>query len=180
MKVYRGAAAAARHYVEADRSRADDYYLAEGNGIAMRMVGGLDKLDQQVRVEHRADMDGETYERWVAGYEVDTGAAKGRLRTDDKGVRFVEVTVNGPKTWSAGSPRTRRPASVHAIARCRSRSNRARPPSYVTSPPAPETRTGTCISRSTPGSSRPARGEDSTPSGSATAWRRSTGSGTRP
>ena len=29
MKVYRGAAAAARHYVEADRSRADDYYLAE-------------------------------------------------------------------------------------------------------------------------------------------------------
>ena len=26
--------------------------------------------------------------------------AKGRLRKDDKGVRFVEVTVNGPKTWS--------------------------------------------------------------------------------
>ena len=45
-------------------------------------------------------MDGETYERWVAGYDVDTGLAKGRLRTDDKGVRFVEVTVNGPKTWS--------------------------------------------------------------------------------
>src|SRR5690348_2018484 len=100
MKVYRGAAAAARHYVEADRSRADDYYLAEACGIAMRMVGGLDQLDQQARVERRADMDGETYERWVAGYDVETGAAKGRLRTDDKGVRFVEVTVNGPKTWS--------------------------------------------------------------------------------
>jgi exodeoxyribonuclease V alpha subunit len=100
MKVYRGAAAAARHYVEADRSRADDYYLAEGSGIAMRMVGGLDKLDQEVRVEHRADMDVETYERWVAGYNVETGAAKGRLRTDYKGVRFVEITVNGPKTWS--------------------------------------------------------------------------------
>lgn len=100
MKVYRGAAAAARHYVEADRSRADDYYLAEGGGIAMRMVGGLDKLDQQVRIERRADMDGETYERWVAGDDVETGAAKGRLRMDDKGVRFVEVTVNGPKTWS--------------------------------------------------------------------------------
>jgi hypothetical protein len=24
----------------------------------------------------------------------------GRLRKDDKAVRFVEVTVNGPKTWS--------------------------------------------------------------------------------
>ena len=45
-------------------------------------------------------MDGETYEQWVAGYDVETGAAKGRLRTDGKGVRFVEVTVNGPKTWS--------------------------------------------------------------------------------
>ncbi len=100
MKIYRGAAAAARHYVEADRSRADDYYLAEGSGVAMHFAAGLDNLDQLVRVERRADMDGETYERWVAGYDVDTGLAKGRLRKDDKGVRFVEVTVNGPKTWS--------------------------------------------------------------------------------
>ena len=45
-------------------------------------------------------MDGATYEQWVAGYDVETGAAKGRLRTDDQAVRFVEVTVNGPKTWS--------------------------------------------------------------------------------
>jgi conjugative relaxase-like TrwC/TraI family protein len=94
MKIYRGAAAAARHYVEADRSRADDYYLAEGSGVAMHFAANPE------RVERRADMDGETYERWVAGYDVDTGLAKGRLRKDDKGVRFVEVTVNGPKTWS--------------------------------------------------------------------------------
>ena len=45
-------------------------------------------------------MDGEAYERWVGGYDVDTHRAKGRLRTDEQGVRFVEVTVNGPKTWS--------------------------------------------------------------------------------
>lgn len=100
MKIYRGAAAAARHYVEADLSRADDYYLAEGSGVAMHFNAGLDKLDQRVRVERRADMDGVTYERWVAGYDVDTGLAKGRLRKDENGVRFVEVTVNGPKTWS--------------------------------------------------------------------------------
>ena len=94
MKVYRGTAAAARHYVEADRSRADDYYLAEGSGVAMRIVATPESL------ERRDDMDGDTYERWVAGYDVETGAAKGRLRTDDQAVRFVEVTVNGPKTWS--------------------------------------------------------------------------------
>lgn len=51
-------------------------------------------------VEHRADMEGETYEQWVAGFDVETGKAKGRLRKDDQAVRFVEVTVNGPKTWS--------------------------------------------------------------------------------
>lgn len=94
LKIYRGAAAAARKYVEADRSRADDYYLAEGSGVAMHFSATPDG------VERRADMDGETYERWVAGYDVDTGIAKGRLRKDDKSVRFVEVTVNGPKTWS--------------------------------------------------------------------------------
>jgi exodeoxyribonuclease V alpha subunit len=94
VKVYRGAAAAARHYVEADRSRADDYYLAEGSGVAMRIVA------TPASVQHRADMDGETYEKWVAGVDVETGAAKGRLRKDDQAVRFVEVTINGPKTWS--------------------------------------------------------------------------------
>ena len=100
MKIYRGAAAAARHYVEADRSRADDYYLAEGSGIAMRFVAGPNPDTDSVLLDRREDMDGESYDRWVAGYDVETGAAKGRLRTDDKGVRFVEVTVNGPKTWS--------------------------------------------------------------------------------
>ncbi len=38
VKFYRGSAAAARSYVEADRSRADDYYLAEGTGLATRYV----------------------------------------------------------------------------------------------------------------------------------------------
>ncbi len=42
VKVYRGAAAAARHYVEADRGRADDYYLAEGTGIAQRWTASQD------------------------------------------------------------------------------------------------------------------------------------------
>ena len=29
-------------------------------------------------------MDGDTYERWVAGYDVETGKPKGRLRTDEQ------------------------------------------------------------------------------------------------
>ncbi len=38
VKFYRGSSGAARSYVEADRSRADDYYLAEGAGLAERLV----------------------------------------------------------------------------------------------------------------------------------------------
>lgn len=45
-------------------------------------------------------MDAETYETWVAGMVVETGQPKGRLRKDANGLRFVEFTVNGPKTWS--------------------------------------------------------------------------------
>jgi exodeoxyribonuclease V alpha subunit len=98
LKIYRGNPAAARAYVEADRARVDDYYLAEGTGLASRFVATRDGI-----VEMPA-MDGQAYERWVAGYTVDAGVdagrAKGRLRSDDAAVRFVEVTVNGPKTWS--------------------------------------------------------------------------------
>jgi hypothetical protein len=36
----------------------------------------------------------------VGRRDVETGAPKGRLRRDKQGLRFVEVVVNGPKTWS--------------------------------------------------------------------------------
>ncbi|SNR66372.1 TrwC relaxase [Blastococcus mobilis] len=45
-------------------------------------------------------MTGETYESWVAGRDPDTGQPRGRLRTNERAVRFVEVVVNGSKTWS--------------------------------------------------------------------------------
>jgi hypothetical protein len=95
LKVYRGSAAAARNYVEADRSRADDYYLAEGTGIAERYVAS-----HADGVRHMAPLTGDNYEAWVAGLDPDTGAPKGRLRPDANAVRFVEVVVNGPKSWS--------------------------------------------------------------------------------
>src|SRR4051794_15411915 len=94
MKVYAGAPAAARRYVEAGRGRADDYYLTGGTGIARRFaaVGG--------RVQELAPLTGDGYEAWVAGFDPGTGVTRGRLREDDRAVRFVEVVVNGPKSWS--------------------------------------------------------------------------------
>src|SRR3954468_16528853 len=95
MKVYAGAPASARHYLTADRGRADDYYLTEGTGIARRFTAGPDGP-----VTELAPLTGEHYEAWVAGQDPETGMPRGRLRTDDRAVRFVEVVVNGPKSWS--------------------------------------------------------------------------------
>jgi conjugative relaxase-like TrwC/TraI family protein len=51
-------------------------------------------------------LDGDAYERWVAGYDVDLDGLdqrmipKGLVSKDEHALRFVEVVVNGPKTWS--------------------------------------------------------------------------------
>ena len=121
VKFYRGSPTAARSYVEADRSRVDDYYLAEGTGLATRYVAspgigqggrmrgcpetavaevGILGGPQKGIVSAVGTLDGPGYEQWVAGHDPVTGNAKGRLRTDARGLRFVEVVVNGPKTWS--------------------------------------------------------------------------------
>ncbi|SFT79081.1 conjugative relaxase domain-containing protein, TrwC/TraI family [Geodermatophilus amargosae] len=94
MKIYAGAPTAARHYVEASRGRADDYYLTEGAGIARRYTAG------DGRVTELDALAGDGYEAWVGGLDPDNGMARGRLRTDERAVRFVEVVVNGPKSWS--------------------------------------------------------------------------------
>ncbi|MGY5882359.1 MobF family relaxase [Modestobacter lacusdianchii] len=94
MKIYAGAPAAARHYVEADRGRADDYYLTEGTGLARRFTA------TDGRVRELAALTGDGYETWVAGCDPETGEPRGQLRSDEHAVRFAEVVVNGPKTWS--------------------------------------------------------------------------------
>jgi exodeoxyribonuclease V alpha subunit len=94
VKFCRGAAKAARAYVERDRSRADGYYLGEGTGVAGVLTATPDG------VARAGSIDGDAYEQWVAGVDVDTGRKKGRVREDANALRFVEVTVNGPKTWS--------------------------------------------------------------------------------
>jgi hypothetical protein len=81
VKVFCGTAAAARNYVEADRSHADDYDLAEGTGIASRFTTKRDG-----RVIELASLTGDRYEAWVAGLDPDSGEPRGRLRPDAHGV----------------------------------------------------------------------------------------------
>ncbi len=112
VKFYRGSAAAARSYVEADHSRADDYYLAEGSGVAERYVAVVTPVSTPTgrfisfqshgsgRAVAAGPMDGPTYEQWVAGYDVETCAAKGKISDSASSLRFVEIVVNGPKSWS--------------------------------------------------------------------------------
>jgi hypothetical protein len=45
-------------------------------------------------------LSGDAYEAWVTGLDPVTRASKGRLRSDEQAVRFVEVIFNGPKSWS--------------------------------------------------------------------------------
>jgi hypothetical protein len=71
LKIYAGAPAAARHYVQAHRGRADDYYLTEGPGIARRYTAGGGP------VRELAALTGDGYEAWVAGLDPDTGTARG-------------------------------------------------------------------------------------------------------
>jgi len=94
VKIYRGNPAAARSYGEADHARVDDYYLAEGTCLAERFVATPDG------VEAVGALDGDMYESWVAGLDPMSREPRGRLRRDPSAVRFVEVVVNGPKTWS--------------------------------------------------------------------------------
>ncbi|MBE7324098.1 hypothetical protein IEQ44_05490 [Nocardioides sp. Y6] len=80
VKFYRGSAKPARNYVEKDCARYDDYYLDEGDGIAMRLVADAPP-DGEVAVEEKQGMDGDAYESWVAGLVVETGQPKGPAET---------------------------------------------------------------------------------------------------
>ena len=95
VKVYRGYARGAREYLDQDCPRVEDYYLAEPEAFAQRYT-----VDSDGHVIELARMDGGAYEAWVAGVDPETAEPRGRLRHDARAVRFVEVAVNGPKSWS--------------------------------------------------------------------------------
>ncbi|WP_415853875.1 MobF family relaxase [Sinomonas sp. G460-2] len=96
--LFRGDGAAARRYVESDRSRADDYYLGEGT------VAEFVQLDRDGEVMAIRDLAPEAYAAWVDWAHPITGeqlgiprrAGDGRLRSP----RFAEMVVNAPKSLS--------------------------------------------------------------------------------
>jgi len=82
VEVFCGTAAAARNYVESDRSHADDYDLAEGTGIASRFTTKRDG-----RVIELASLAGDGARRGSPGSTRTAGAARStasrRLRGAD-------------------------------------------------------------------------------------------------
>jgi exodeoxyribonuclease V alpha subunit len=89
--------------------RADDYYLAEDSGVASRYVAS-----PLTGVRRAGSLTGEAYERWVAGFDAETGAPKGRLRSD-------RARCGSSRSWStdrrAGHSRSRciRRSPTHSL-----------------------------------------------------------------
>lgn len=96
--LFRGAGADALRYVEADRSRADDYYLSDSTGVQYTV---LDASGEAVSV--RA-LTADEYAGWVDWINPDTGEQMGKPRlagSDRQGSpRFAEMVINTPKSLS--------------------------------------------------------------------------------
>ncbi|MGO1507720.1 MAG: MobF family relaxase, partial [Microbacteriaceae bacterium] len=97
--LFRGTGADARRYVEADRSRADDYYLAAGTSVAEFTV-----LDGNGNVTAALGLAPEAYAGWVDWINPLTEESMGRPRLPGEGrrgsPRFAEMVVNAPKSLS--------------------------------------------------------------------------------
>ncbi len=97
--LFRGTGADARRYVEADRSRADDYYLGADTSVAQFTV-----LDGAGNVTAALGLDPETYSAWVDWTHPLTDESMGKPRFSGEGrrgsPRFVEMVVNAPKSLS--------------------------------------------------------------------------------
>lgn len=103
--LFRGTGAAARRYLESDRSRADDYYLEDVATLAaFTVTGGAGE------VRKSAQLDAQAYAGWVDWVDPLTGASMGKPRlpgeegTSKHGSpRFAEMVVNTPKSLSVAA-----------------------------------------------------------------------------
>ena len=97
--LFRGTGADARRYVEADRSRADDYYLGADAAVA-----AFTALDSAGNVTAVLGLDPEAYAAWVDWVNPVTGESMGTPRLPGVGKqgspRFAEMVVNAPKSLS--------------------------------------------------------------------------------
>ncbi len=97
--LFRGTGADARRYVEADRSRADDYYLGADTSVAE-----FTALDGDGNVTATLGLDPDAYAGWVDWMNPLTGESMGKPRMPGEGrqgsPRFAEMVVNAPKSLS--------------------------------------------------------------------------------
>lgn len=100
--LFRGSGAAARRYVEADRSRADEYYLSADNAVAEYTV-----LDASGEVTATRSLTADEYAGWVDWTEPITGESIGTPRAAAEGTKgsplFAEMTINAPKSLSVAA-----------------------------------------------------------------------------
>lgn len=100
--LFRGSGAAARCYVEADRSRADEYYLGADDAVAEYAV-----LDASGEVTATRSLTALEYEGWVDWINPETGESMGTPRQPGEGSKgsplFAEMTINAPKSLSAAA-----------------------------------------------------------------------------
>ncbi|GGM35216.1 TraA/ATP-dependent exoDNAse/relaxase [Microbacterium saperdae] len=96
---FRGTGADALRYVEADRSRADDYYLGAETSVAQ-----FTALDGSGAVTAELSLDPAGYAGWVDWVNPLTGESMGKPRragSDRRGSpRFMEMVINTPKSLS--------------------------------------------------------------------------------
>src|SRR3712207_2440383 len=97
--LFRGVGAAARRYLEADRSEADEYYL-EG-GVARAEFSAVEGTGRMVAERSLPPVE---YASWVDWVDPITGAAMGTPRRGGEArqgsPRFAEMVVNTPKSLS--------------------------------------------------------------------------------
>lgn len=100
--LFRGTGAAACRYLESDRSRADDYYLEGGCGLAAFTV-----TDRNGEIVAAAELDTDAYANWVDWVDPLTGSSMGTPRLPGEegsgrrgSPRFAEMVVNAPKSLS--------------------------------------------------------------------------------
>ena len=97
--LFRGSGAAARRYLESDRSRADEYYLEGGVALAEFSV-----VDRAGGLVGEGALTPEQYAEWVDWINPFTGESMGTPRQAGEGrrgsPRFAEMVVNAPKSLS--------------------------------------------------------------------------------
>ncbi|QQB65072.1 relaxase domain-containing protein [Kytococcus sedentarius] len=99
---FHGNGAAARRYVEADRSGADEYYLRADNAIAEYVA-----FDGKGEVTAARSLSPDEYEGWVDWHDPITGEPMGTPRKPAEGTKgsplFCDMTTDSPKSLSVAA-----------------------------------------------------------------------------